>query len=123
MSAKFCPTRPCPECPFTRGPKAVRLTRGRVRELTANMLRRDGGTFSCHKTVEYDEDGESVRRDNELHCTGAIIFADKHGAATQMMRIAGRIGMLDLDALQGRDDVFDSTREMLAAAIDRRGAR
>lgn len=121
--SKFTLERPCPECPFTRGPGAVRLTRGRVEELTANMLHPGGSQFSCHKTVEHgddeDEEGEAIpiNRSDEIHCAGALIFAEKQGAATLIMRLGKHLGIYKPGTCKGRDDVFDSADEMLKTAI------
>jgi hypothetical protein len=107
-------TRPCAECPFTRGADAVRLRSGRVREIAGNMLRSDGGDFPCHKTLD---------KPHTEHCVGALIFAEKHGACTQMMRVLGRIGLYDPRRLRGHETVFDSLDEMLRTALDRRTKR
>jgi hypothetical protein len=117
--------KPCPECPFTRGPKAVRVRRGRIIELTGLMLgRRGGGEFSCHNTVEYcdtcDEQGEGCpgHQTESRHCAGALIFAEKHGTSTQMMRVAQRLRLYDPARLEGKELVFDTVEEMLATAVD-----
>src|SRR6185437_9225902 len=86
---------PCGNCPFLRKSGAVRLMRSRIEQIAGVMLDPHGGTFTCHKTtVEVeDEDGNCDREDgpNATHCAGALIFAEKNGNQTQMMRIAGRI--------------------------------
>lgn len=116
---------PCAECPFTRGDKAARLTRGRVRELADNMLSGADGEFHCHKTADYtgvDEQGVSAPAvEQSMHCAGALIFAEKNGNATQMMRIAERLGMYDAAAVMGNTAavarVFDTRAEMLKTAV------
>lgn len=107
-------TKPCPECPFLRSRGAVRLTRGRIVEITGNMLSRGGGEFHCHKTTLQG----GVPAGQERHCAGALIFAEKNGNATQMMRIAERLGMYDPRKLVGYENVFDDDAEMLRTAID-----
>ena len=123
---KFNMTAPCGNCPFLRGKKAVRLTRERVEQIAGGMLDTGGMTFPCHKTTVDDEDGDRVGP-NATHCAGALIFAEKHGNATQMMRIAKRFNSdgngydprrLNMDA-----DVFDDIDEMLETALDRRRRR
>ena len=49
------------------------------------------------------------------HCAGALVFAEKRGTSSQMMRIAERLRMYDPRALAGHAD----TGEMLATAIGR----
>lgn len=49
------------------------------------MLSPDGGSFPCHKTVNHSDEGEDTSRSK--HCAGALIFAEKNGNATQIMRI------------------------------------
>jgi hypothetical protein len=106
-------TKPCPECPFLRGERAVRLTLGRIQEIAGNMLSSSGGEFHCHKTSRQTGDG------SQRHCAGALIFAEKNGNATQMMRIAERLGFYDRTKLEGEDLVFDDLEEMEASALDR----
>jgi hypothetical protein len=122
--------KPCPGCPFLRTEGGVRLRRGRILELTNLMLGRRGtGEFSCHNTVEYcdecDENGEGCpgHQAQARHCAGALIFAEKHGTSTQMMRIAQRLRLYDPKRLTGKEDVFDSVEEMLTTAVDAPGRR
>lgn len=105
-------TTPCAECPFLRTKGAVRLRRGRIEEIAGMMLDSGGGTFPCHKTMDTPR---------ETHCAGALIFAEKNGNATQMMRIAERINHngtgYDPRKLNMEADVFDDLEEMLETAI------
>lgn len=84
------------------------------------MLNSAGGEFPCHLTVEYGDETEApIHRadEHEKHCAGALIFAEKNGTSTQMMRIAERLGMYDAQALMTNDTaveaVFDCLDEML----------
>jgi len=112
---------PCSDCPFLKE-GGIRLTSGRIREIAGGMLSTNGATFACHKTVEWDEDGETeINRKKQKHCAGALIFAEKHENATQMMRIEERFGgyrpvemMADKPTVAS---VFDSLRQMLRTAI------
>ena len=105
--------KPCDECPFLRE-GGVRLTRERIKEIAGMMLSANGGHFPCHKTtgVAGNCDGK-----NEQHCAGALIFAEKNGTTTQMMRIAERLGMYDASQLVGKERVFCGINEMLATAL------
>lgn len=110
----FTLTVACSDCPFRRT-GFIPLLPGRVREIAGSALKSDGATFACHKTVEHDDDDEHVPTDDEQHCAGFLIFAEKHDTATQMMRIAERIRSYDRAKLQDRDGIFDSLKEMLRA--------
>lgn len=116
---KWTMKTPCDTCPFRRGEGAVRLTPGRAREIAEMMVHPQGGTFPCHKSVDYDKVDEvsEFHRDtgNEVRCAGALIFAEVQGCATQMMRITERFGGYDHTKLAGHDEVFHSVREMVAA--------
>lgn len=85
------------------------------------MLSDQGGTFPCHKSVDYDkerdeqEDGHRMPKKTDIHCGGALIFAVKNDNHTQMMRIAGRLGMFNPDELDLTADVFDTQKEMIKA--------
>lgn len=110
--SKYDLKKPCDNCPFRRGKKAIKLTEGRLYELTDLMLNPGGGEFVCHKTTVND-DGERVGGINEQHCAGALIFAYKNDNATQMMRIAERFGGLNPDNLEDWDDIYDDREEMV----------
>jgi hypothetical protein len=106
-------TKPCEDCPFRKG-TPMSLHEERVLEITDMMLNSQGGVFPCHKTVDYDSDEDEQWRTGKQHCAGALIFAEKHKTATQMMRIAERLGMYDArKVLENVDLVFDDVDEML----------
>jgi hypothetical protein len=117
---KFDLKKPCHNCPFLKK-GGIRLYRSRVEEIAGAMLESQGATFACHKTTipgTDDEGGEGMVMDaDSRHCAGALIFAEKHRNATQMMRIAERLGWYDAKALMADKEavgsVFDSLREML----------
>ena len=119
MGDWFSIKRPCDECPFTRQKKAVRLLRHRAEQIAGNMLSPAGEHFPCHK-VSREVHGPGAA---DTHCAGALIFAEKHETATQMMRIAERIGSYDPRDLEGHELVFDSIEEMMATALDAPGRR
>lgn len=109
--------RPCSSCPFLRK-GGVRLTDARIEEIAGGMLSTQGITFACHKTTVPSEDGLEMRETkNSRHCAGALIFAEKNENATQMMRIAERLGMYDPQKMMADqtavDSVFDSLDEMV----------
>jgi hypothetical protein len=102
--------RPCPECPFSRGPKAVRLHPERAREIAKNMLSFSGKIFWCHKTTTTG----GASRGRRQHCAGAFIFAEKNGMETQPMRIAKRLRIYP--ELTGREEVFSTVAQMVKAS-------
>lgn len=84
-------TTPCDACPFL-----VSMKRGfTIHRLTEFA----DGAFPCHKTAESVEDGdgndEFRATPDSAACAGALIFCEKRGYASQMMRIAERIGSYD----------------------------
>lgn len=92
----------------------MRLHPERVTEITDMMLDFQGGVFPCHKTVDYDSEQDEQWRTGKQHCAGALIFAEKHKNATQMMRIAERLGMYDFNKVMANEaQVFDSVEEMM----------
>jgi len=108
-------TKPCSQCPFVRG--GIKLTRGRLYELASGAADDDRFMFHCHHTVDYetDDDGEGVITKDSQLCAGAMAFTLKTmGHPNQIMRIAERLGTLDLDAVeaQGRD-TYDNIDEMV----------
>jgi hypothetical protein len=116
-------TKPCDSCPF-RKVDGIRLTPERAREIAGLFTDSQGGTFPCHKTVDYDieddtDDARQMRAPEQL-CAGGLIFAEKQGSVNQLMRIMERVGGYDPSALRGHDEVFDSLSEMLRAQRPRR---
>ena len=112
--------RPCDNCPFLRE-GGIRLTRGRAREIAGMMIAGGPGDFPCHKTTIDVEDGDGTcdraATPDSKHCAGALIFAEKNGTATQMMRICERLGMYDASKLIGQELVFDDIDEMMDTAV------
>ena len=110
----FGKTEPCFNCPFRRGKQAVRIRPERAGEIADNMLSTAGGQFSCHKT-------RGMGKDEEVHCAGALIFAEKNENATQSMRLAERLGLYDANELrkaEAWDEVFETAEEMIEANQD-----
>jgi len=109
----------CHDCPFKRE-GGIRLMSGRITEITDGLLDHQGATFACHKTT--GAMGNRVRKERrDLHCLGALIFSEKHEIATQMTRIAERLGMYDAaKVMQSKyvGQVFDSVDEMMETALD-----
>ncbi len=114
----FNTSKPCHDCPFLRF-GGIRVRPGRVKEVAGLMLSPEGGSFPCHKTRTLTEDGEHIRTGDELHCAGALIFAEKNGNATQIMRIMERLGAYDAKKLMADKytvaAVFDDIEEMMEA--------
>lgn len=111
--------KPCDDCPFLRV-GGIRLRAARVRQIAGGMLSPQGATFTCHKsTVEDTDSGKMVDGPNAQHCAGALIFGEKNGNSTQMMRIAERLRMYDPMALMADKEavasVFDDLDEMVKA--------
>lgn len=107
--------RPCPKCPFRKD--CILGWLGRIRsEDIAGAVLDDGKTFSCHETVEHDDEtGEHVERDEEQHCVGALILTDNEEVSNQMQRIAGRLGIYDPENIdpKARDLIFESREDFV----------
>jgi hypothetical protein len=121
---RFDVTVPCKSCPFRRkGKHAIRLNRARVREVAGNMLDADGLTFSCHNAAhgeQVDEGAGYKPSIDDIHCAGALIFAERNGNQTRMMQIAERFGLYDPARFCAEDQrklVFATLAEMLKAAL------
>ena len=112
---KYDMTAPCVNCPFRRD-NFIPLRAERVEEIASGMLCTQGISFACHKTTGHDSDGDTTIDPESQHCGGALIFAEKNGNATQMMRIVERLGMYDASKLAANYElVFDDLDEMLDA--------
>lgn len=93
MSKKWRVDKMCRDCPFASHGPGLRLrrtlARGRWAEIL-NSLRRDA-SFPCHKTTEFDDEGEVIRGTGLL-CAGALEWQEKHcGQPSQLARIMERL--------------------------------
>lgn len=103
-------TKPCKMCPFRSDKKFHGLDR--AGEIATSVL--NGQAFTCHNTNDYDDDtGEAIVTRKSEHCAGAMIFAENHGTATQMMRIAERLGSYDRNKLSKKIPVYKSVAAMV----------
>lgn len=98
--------------------------KSRAREIgRMMMMSSQGGTFPCHKSVDYndvpEDPGESrIPAPTEVHCAGALIFAEAtNPAGTQMMRISERFGEYDRTKFtdEVKSEVFRTYSEFVAA--------
>jgi hypothetical protein len=93
MSESYNMPRPCTGCPFGRHEDAVHnLGARRIIDIA------DAGGFTCHKTTRETGDG------TEKECAGHMIFKLANEGTSQMIRIAGRLGMMSeetFDELEG----------------------
>jgi hypothetical protein len=97
-------TNPCAKCPF-RKDVAIYLRRDRRREIAHSLV--NGQTFYCHGTVAYRDEDE-VDTTHSIECAGAAKAMLAMGASTQSMRIAERLGLVDLDQTAERGaEVWD----------------
>lgn len=114
---KFTLTKPCKDCPF-RTDNGFILNTSRVRDIcTAITVQQH--SFTCHKTIEHDEDGEPIRGGDEIHCAGALIMLERMNQPNQMMRIAERCGFYDRTKLDMKAPVFKHTAHMIREYIGR----
>ena len=111
--------RPCPACPFTIQPGAIKLGTERVEELAYGAESDDSFMFYCHEALDYntaDEDGEPSTV-GAPYCAGALIFQERTHGPSQMMRIGQRLGMYDPTKLAGHDLVYEDSDSMLNGAV------
>src|SRR5262249_54552584 len=110
-------SRPCDDCPFRRT-GGVRLRAERVRQIARLVTGNPGGKFACHKTTGVL--GRVRRALKDQQCAGALVFCEKQGKSTQLMRIAERLGRYDAAALLATPDaadIFNDVEEMLTTAL------
>ncbi len=104
-------TEPCESCPFRKDVKAY-LPKERVKELLHTLIKQQG-TFTCHKTNQHDEEGETVETYKSQHCAGATILLEKIKKPNQMMRWMERINLYDRTKLKMDSPVFDNKKQMI----------
>jgi hypothetical protein len=107
---KFDLVAPCKDCPF-RTDVQLFLHPERAEEICDALER--GLTFSCHKTNDFDEEGETTETADSQHCAGALIMLEKMEMPNQMMRIAERLHMYDASKLRMDSPVYDDSEVMI----------
>lgn len=124
----------CKSCPFRKedgdgksmGP--VRLRVGRIIEIHNTITNWHGGTFSCHKTVDYaereeDEDDDEgcayVPAAEEHHCAGALGYVHNLGSdGAQFTKFAVYQPCGTYEDYGPADEVFNSLEEWKRSADD-----
>lgn len=112
---KFDLKSPCRNCPF-RSDVPFYLHPDRVIEITDGLFKQNQ-TFACHKTVDYDDEGDgrhSTNSDKEQHCAGALIMMEKQRATNDnfMLRLAQSFGLYDVTQLKLDAPVYDTPKDM-----------
>jgi hypothetical protein len=106
--------RPCASCPFRKGKgSAFRLTAQRLAEI------RRGVSFQCHKTVDYDEWDDDIKRQGERpqQCAGLMALLHRHREQNQITQVAVRMGVLDPAQLDPKDEAYATWRDALNAHL------
>lgn len=113
---------PCANCPFRIGQgELFQLNEARLREI---MI---APAFQCHKTVDYScdredrEDREGRAGDKPQQCAGLMAILHRINRPNTIMQIASRLGHLDLDALDPRNEAYAGFVDALRAHGGRRG--
>lgn len=116
--------RPCADCPFRNDGQGIALSIPRARQI-ADALTKDGRTFSCHKTVKRDDEGERIAHDKEQHCAGALIMLEREGVAihNQAVRLAERLRIYDHTKLDMGAPVVASSAEFVRMQLKPRQRR
>jgi hypothetical protein len=102
--------KPCDQCPFVKNSMMNKtLSEGRVTDIVEDLLSDDKKTFTCHKTIDYnemDENNELVRNpQKEEMCFGSMIFLQKIRRPHVSQRLAYALGILDHNNLVKNGDL------------------
>lgn len=68
--SRYMARKACSACPF-RTDRPFHLSPERAREFAQQV---DDGTFDCHQTVTFDDDGDQVRNANTQTCVGGRVM-------------------------------------------------
>lgn len=109
---KFDLKRPCPKCPFRHG--MGYLNGPRAEEIARSIT--GGATFACHQTTVLDSNDDLTEGPNSQMCAGAMIALMRDERPNQIMRIAERLGVLDIDGLDMDADVGNLTEFVMQHA-------
>lgn len=98
--------RPCANCPFLKE-GAIKLRPGRVESILHGLSADDHSTFSCHKTLDGEEDDEGGYNPGggEKMCAGAAAVLWKRGLPTVGMRLSLAFGMTTPELWEKNADI------------------
>ena len=114
---KFDLKRPCANCPFRKGQGSrFNLPPQRLDEIYT------APSFPCHKTVDYDRDDDDgdeyvepfVGGDAQA-CAGLAAVQMREEQPGQMLRIAERLGMVNLDDYDPKHEAYEDWWDVLDA--------
>lgn len=107
--------KPCNNCPFIIEPR-FHFSRDRAQEI-ADSLRNDA-RFSCHKTIDYSEEGAGVVTSQSRWCAGALAVMEndpefEYGCINNgHARVMARLGAFNPDEIQ-RENTYGSLAEFV----------
>lgn len=110
--------RPCIDCPFRSDIEFI-LSESRTREIAKDVIRGDKA-FHCHKTTEFDNDGNFVYSDRVKPCLGAIKAIEKErgdAKASLWVRLGIMTGMIDLEAIDNDILVYNADEFIESVSI------
>lgn len=104
----FSLKQPCQDCPFRKDVDMLGSLRpGRMKEITDNL--KTGGTFPCHKTIDYNKERIDGKMDlkNEKFCAGAMGYVYNQGIGHPMLRLAEFYDFLKPDEIKDLDKIIN----------------
>lgn len=119
-AAGYALKTPCRLCPF-RSDIDPYLRPERAQEIAQTLL--DGGSFACHKTVDYSERDDMPEEEigqgrvtaASQQCAGALATMERGGHMGQGARIAARLGLYDPTQLDPNAPVYGSLPDWVTA--------
>lgn len=76
--------RPCSNCPFRKDGSGIELQPGRIKGILLRLLKDDGNTFVCHKTLE----------SGRMTCAGAVGVMSKLERLPFIARLGLAMGVI-----------------------------
>lgn len=95
--------KPCVHCPYRRDVKPF-LTPKRGEEL-AYLAQNPYNSFPCHKTLDYDDDGDTCYKNDTKMCAGFLTLMHNENGKTPY----------DSSGFEPSDNVYCDTYEMIDA--------
>lgn len=109
---KFDLTQPCVGCPFRTDCLEGWLGGPRIVEILDSITTHDA-PFACHKTTEFDDDGDVIPSRKEQHCAGATILLERLDRPNMAMRFSKWAGLYDPTRLRMDSPVFRTPQAMI----------
>lgn len=112
----FTLTAPCKDCPFRNDRPDLKGWLGDNRAIEIDKSLGNDSSFTCHKTLSYDDEEEcKIETKDSIFCGGALIYLNHQNRLydNALIRVAAMWAIFNPDRLNMAAPVFKSRDEFI----------